>query len=188
MAVLGSRPSKFKGDSLPVESVSWNDAKRFLADLNEKLGLGHDAGFRLPTEAEWEYAARASSTANYSFSDSAKDLGQHAWFDKNAKGTTHPVGGLQPNPWGLYDMYGNVSEWCEDAWHDTYENAPSDGTAWRGEDSDRVCRGGSWDHPSIELRSYYRSAEDPTETDKTLGFRVVLPLKSVWNLPPKTRP
>ena len=186
--VLGSRPSKFKGDNFPVENVSWDDAKRFLAALNEQLGLGRDAAFRLPTEAEWEYAARAGSPANYSFSDSAEDLGQHAWFDKNAKGTTHPVGGLRANPWGLYDMYGNVLEWCEDAWHDTYENAPIDGGAWRGEDSDRVCRGGSWDHPSIEMRSYYRGVEDQTETDKTLGFRVVLPLKSVWNLPPKTRP
>jgi formylglycine-generating enzyme required for sulfatase activity len=174
-AVLASSPSKYKGVNLPVDSVSWKDCKRFLEALNERLGLSRHEAFRLPTEAEWEYAARAGTRASFSFSESARDLGQYAWFDKNSKGSTHPVGGLRPNPWGLYDIYGNVGEWCDDVWYESYEGAPADGTARSGSDSDRVWRGGSWDQPPPELRSFFRGAGDTTEAAKTVGFRLVLP-------------
>jgi formylglycine-generating enzyme required for sulfatase activity len=175
-ALLASSPSKFKGESFPVDSVSWKDCKRFLQVLNERLGLAwRGEAFRLPTEAEWEYAAKAGTGASYSFSESAKDLAQYAWFDKNSKGSTHPVGGLRPNPWGLYDIYGNVGEWCDDVWYESYEGAPADGTARSGNDSERVWRGGSWDQPPPELRSFYRGAQDATDAEKTVGFRLVLP-------------
>jgi formylglycine-generating enzyme required for sulfatase activity len=174
-AVLQTNPSKSKGDTLPVDSVSWNDTRKFLTALNEYLGLGGEQAFRLPTEAEWEYAARAGTTANFSFSNSTKDLGSYAWFDKNAKGTAHPVGELRPNPWGVYDIYGNVAEWCEDGWHDDYEGGPVDGTAWRAEDSDRVYRGGNWRQSGTELRSYCRYSEDADSGDKAIGFRLAVP-------------
>ncbi len=177
-AVLASSPSRIKGENFPVDSVSWNDCKRFLATLNERLGLARHEAFRLPTEAEWEYAARAGTEASYSFSESAKNLGQYAWFDKNSKKSTHRVGLLRPNPWGLYDIYGNVAEWCEDTWSDDYVSAPADGSARQGTDTDRVWRGGSWDHAADELRSYFRTADDVTENAKTLGFRLVLPTKA----------
>jgi formylglycine-generating enzyme required for sulfatase activity len=177
-AVLASSPSRIKGEHFPVDSVSWNDCKRFLETLNERLGFARHEAFRLPTEAEWEYAARAGTEASYSFGGSAKDLGQYAWFDKNSKGSTHRAGGLRPNPWGLYDIYGNVGEWCDDVWYESYDGAPADGAARGGSDTDRVWRGGSWDHPADELRSYSRHADDVTENAKTLGFRLVLPKKA----------
>ncbi len=176
--VLASSPSRINGESFPVESVSWNDCKRFLEALNKRLGLPRQEGFRLPTEAEWEYAARAGTEASYSLGESARNLGQYAWFEKNSKKSTHRVGLLRPNPWGLYDIYGNVAEWCEDVWSDDYVSAPADGSARQGTDTDRVWRGGSWDHAADELRSYFRNADDVTENAKTLGFRLVLPAKA----------
>ena len=118
-AVMGHNPSRFKGDSnRPVEQVSWDDVQEFIRRLNTKES---GARYRLPTEAEWEYAARAGSTTAYSFGDGVGQLGQYAWCDGNAGNTTHPVGQLQPNAWGLYDMYGNVGEWVQDRYGSVYE-------------------------------------------------------------------
>ncbi|MHC5541803.1 formylglycine-generating enzyme family protein, partial [Singulisphaera rosea] len=118
-AVTGQNPSQFKGsDDLPVENVSWEDAVAFCKMLNEreKAQLGGDY-YRLPTEAEWEYACRAGSTKRYSFGDDEAGLGEFAWFEANSKGKTHPVGEKRPNAFGLNDMFGNVWEWCQD-WYD----------------------------------------------------------------------
>ena len=113
-AIMGHNPSHFieQGSQCPVEKVSWADAKNFISQL---ASLGN---FRLPTEAEWEYACRAGTTTRYHFGDDPDLLHKYAWYDKNAGGTTHPVGQLAPNSWGLYDMHGNVWEWCEDNWHE----------------------------------------------------------------------
>jgi formylglycine-generating enzyme required for sulfatase activity len=109
-AIMGRNPSQFKGDDLPVDSISWNDAKDFIKKLNSKGG-GH---FRLPTEAEWEYACRAGSETAFHFGDDEYLLGNYAWTTTNSGGRTHPVGQKLPNAWGLYDMIGNLWEWCED--------------------------------------------------------------------------
>ncbi len=116
--VMGSSPSMFKGDNLPVEQVSWNDVGDFIKKLNEKEGGNK---YRLPTEAEWEYAARAGTKTIYSFGDDESMLGDYAWYYENSALKTHDVGQKKSNPWGLYDMHGNVSEWVED-WYGNYEN------------------------------------------------------------------
>ncbi len=141
-AIAGSNPSGFTGDDwLPVENVSWEEAKAFIEKLNA-LGQGV---FRLPSEAEWEYACRAGSAARWSFGDDADELDACAWTCENASGRTHPVAQKRPNAWGLHDMHGNVCEWCEDHWHPTYEGAPADGSPWLDEGpGQRVTRGGSW--------------------------------------------
>ena len=134
--VMGNNPSHFKGDDLPVESVSWNDAKEFCKKLTEMTGQT----YRLPSEAEWEYACRAGTMGDY-----AGKLDEMAWYRKNSVIKTHPVGQKKLNAFGLYDMHGNVWEWCEDVWHDNYNNAPKDGSAWTdsAKQGDRVLRGGS---------------------------------------------
>ncbi len=137
-AAMGKNPSHFKGDpALPVENISWNDAKRFCEKLSRMTGMG----YRLPSEAEWEYACRAGTTGDY-----AGDLDAMAWYSKNSGSETHPVGQKQSNAFGLYDMHGNVREWCEDVWCDNYKDAPTDGSAWlsNGNSIQRVVRGGSW--------------------------------------------
>ena len=140
-ALMGNLPSNFKGRTLPVEQVYWDDAQAFVKKLSEKTGKQ----YRLPSEAEWEYAARAGSQTAYSFGDDARELGRYAWFGENAGQTTHPVGEKQPNAWGLHDMSGNVWEWAEDCWNANYNGAPTDGRAWTtGDCSQRVLRGGSW--------------------------------------------
>ncbi len=135
-------PSYFKGDDLPVERVSWKDAQRFLEKLNQKEQKGR---YRLPTEAEWEYACRAGSATKYSFGNDEGRLGEYAWYDKNSGGKTHPVGQKKPNAWGLYDMHGNVWEWCSD-WYDKdyYRNSPSRNPKGPTNGRYRVLRGGSW--------------------------------------------
>ena len=141
-AIMGSSPSHFKGcDSCPVENVSWNDTQDFLKRLNAKT----NQRYRLLTEAEWEYAARAGSTTRYSFGDSEATLGNFAWFTGNSGSRTHPVGEKSPNAWGLYDMHGNVWEWVQDCFVNPYPQTPTDGTAVTGGAAcNRVLRGGSW--------------------------------------------
>ncbi|MCA2667173.1 MAG: SUMF1/EgtB/PvdO family nonheme iron enzyme [Microcystis sp. M114S2] len=158
-AVMGTNPSYFKNNPQnPVEQVSWNDAQAFCKKLSQITGKT----YRLPTEAEWEYACRAGTTTRFYFGDDANQLGDYAWYEGNSGGTTHPVGQKKPNAWGLYDISGNVWEWCEDNWHSTYENAPKDGSAWLTNDNDfKILRGGSWvvipnGCRSASRRYYYR--------------------------------
>jgi formylglycine-generating enzyme required for sulfatase activity len=166
-AVMGSNPSNFKGDNLPVEQVSWDEAIAFIARLNaQKDGYI----YRLPTEAEWEYACRAGTTGDF-----AGNLDAMAWYDKNSGGKTHDVGAKIPNAFGLFDMHGNVWEWCQDWYHASYIGAPGDGSAWLsgGEQKSRVLRGGSWSSYATYLRSAYRSRITPDYRGSTFGFRVV---------------
>lgn len=171
-AVMGSNPSEFGNcDDCPVEQVSWEDAVEF-CDILSSI-TGHD--IRLPTEAEWEYACRAGTTTEYSFGDSAADLDDYAWNGGNSGWRTHEVGTKLANPWGLYDMHGNVWEMCEDTWHVDYAGAPSDGSAWTigGVSSKRVHRGGSWLN-TTNARSAYRAKDGTDRHFSFFGFRVAL--------------
>lgn len=180
-SVMGSNPSDFKDcANCPVEQVSWDDAQSFINELNES-----DDGFlyRLPTEAEWEYACRAGITTHFAFGDSLSS--DQANFDGNypyggaAKGVdqqkTTAVGSFAPNALGVYDMHGNVYEWCEDWYHATYAGAPTDGSAWLsgGEQKYRVLRGGSWVSHASALRSACRFNVTPDFCNSYFGFRVV---------------
>ncbi len=169
--VMGSNPSYFKGDDLPVEQVSWNDAQEFIEKLNEKEGTNK---YRLPSEAEWEYACRAGTTTRYYFGDGESKLGDYAWYRDNSDQKTHLVGQKKPNPWGLYDMHGNVWELCQDRYHSYYYGAPSYGGAWEsGSSSDRVLRGGGWNGDAWRCRSASRSYYVPVYRRRFLGFRVL---------------
>jgi len=180
--VMGTNPSHFqtrvirKSDSsmYPVESVSWDDAVEFckrLSDLPEETKAGRV--YRLPTEAEREYACRAGSKTAYSFGASAKSLGNYAWFGENSNFQTHPVSEKKPNAWGLYDMHGNVWEWCSDWYGDYPKGAANDPTGPR-EASIRVRRGGSWDFEAAHCRSALRDWYDPSYRRSDLGFRLAL--------------
>jgi formylglycine-generating enzyme required for sulfatase activity len=170
-AVMGSNPSSFKGDDLPVEQVSWEDVQEFIKKLNEEEGTDK---YRLPSEAEWEYAARAGTTTRYSFGDSESELGKYAWYDENSEDKTHPVGQRESNPWRLYDMHGNVWEWVHDEWHDSYDRAPTDGSAWEsGDGADRVFRGGGWFSGAGDCRFAIRLHGDPRFRFGILGFRLL---------------
>ena len=168
-ALMGNLPSKFKGRTLPVEQVSWDDAQAFVKKLSEKTGKQ----YRLASEAEWEYAARAGSQTAYAFGDDARELGRYAWFSENAGQTTHSVGEKQPNAFGLYDMSGNVWEWTEDCWNANYNSAPTDGRAWTtGDCSLRVLRGGSWGSVPQNLRAALRYGFTSAYRLGDFGFRV----------------
>ena len=171
-AVMGTLPdTSIKGDTLPVARISWDDAVAFCRRLTKLTGFQ----FRLPTEAEWEYAARAGTTTLYSFGDDDKLLDQYAWYDENSGSSTQPVAKKLPNPWGLYDMHGNVLEWCADRWHDNYQGAPADGREWTvGESVDRVARGGSWGNDSDFCRSAARGRNLPDSRSNHFGLRLVV--------------
>ena len=171
--VMGSNPSFFKGPQNPVEQVSWNDAVEFCRKLSA-LPSEKSAGYvyRLPTEAEWEYACRAGTTTKYSFGDSESELGDYAWYRDNSGGTTHPVGQKQPNAWGLYDMHGNVWEWCQD-WHGDYSKGSTTDPTGAASGSLRVSRGGCWYDYSVRCRSAYRYRYAPDYRSFNLGFRVL---------------
>ncbi|MEL6322106.1 MAG: formylglycine-generating enzyme family protein [Cyanobacteria bacterium J06626_14] len=165
---LESEPSHFKGDDLPVEMVSWHDAVEFCKRLSKHTRQN----YRLPSEAEWEYACRARTTTAYSFGDFI--TAEQANFVVNV-GKTTPVGKYRPNTFGLYDMHGSVWEWCLDHWHENYDGAPADGSAWvSGGDSDsRVIRGGSWAYAPRNCRSAYRYFNNRDNRNRFIGFRVV---------------
>ena len=169
-AVMGKNPSHFRGDNLPVERVSWHDAQAFIARL--RRWEGGNALYFLPTEAEWEYACRAGSNTAYCFGDSntPRHLGRYAWYCDNSGGSTQPVGLLQPNAWGLYDMHGNVREWVQD-WYGKYPagavtdpEGPSSGT-------DRVLRGGGWNFDARYRRAARRNFHTPDYGYDYVGFR-----------------
>jgi formylglycine-generating enzyme required for sulfatase activity len=167
-ALMATNPSRFKGADRPVERVSWNDAVRF-CELLSHLSKPTGQEYRLPSEAEWEYACRAGTTTLYYFGDELKR--DQANFDSEQTST---VGSYPPNSFGLYDMHGNVWEWCQDVWHDNYEGAPTDGRAWMEGDSEyRMLRGGSWYNLPGICRSACRFYGAPGYQDGTLGFRVV---------------
>jgi uncharacterized repeat protein (TIGR02543 family) len=172
--IMGDKPSYFEGDDLPVEKVSWDDVQEFIKKLNEKEGTDK---YRLPSEAEWEYACQAGTTTRYSFGDDESKLGDYAWYRDNSGRKTHPVGQKKPNPWGLYDMHGNVREWVEDCWHSDYNGAPTDGSAWilacKFDGAGRVFRGGSCDSYARNCRSALRNRGDPRRHLYDFGFRIL---------------
>ncbi|MDJ0696076.1 formylglycine-generating enzyme family protein [Mastigocoleus sp. MO_188.B34] len=201
-AIMGQNPSNFKGKNRPVESVSWNDAMEFCQRLSQKVGCT----YRLPSEAEWEYACRAGTTTPFHFgetitTDLANYNGNQTYADApkgEYRQQTTPVGNFLPNSFGLYDMHGNIWEWCLDTWHENYKEAPSDGSAWIGSYKDnrslteeergifyeklntsdynifRVLRGGSWDFIPVYCRSACRNYIGPDDDHSdTVGFRLV---------------
>jgi len=169
-AVMGNNPSMFTGDpNRPVEQVSWDDVQAFIRRLNSREGA---ATYRLPTEAEWEYAVRAGTTTRWSFGDDASQLGRYAWYDGNAGRQTHPVGQLQPNPWGLYDMHGNVWEWVQD-WYGQYASGTAENPEGPSSGADRVNRGGGWDSTARFCRAVHRSGDAPGFRFVSLGFRLL---------------
>jgi formylglycine-generating enzyme required for sulfatase activity len=172
-AVMGSDPPELKNkgcDQCPVECVSWNDIQEFLKKLSALTGQQ----FRLPTEAEWEYAARGGQQSKGYLYSGSNNLDEVGWFDKNSGGKTHPVGQKTPNELSLYDMSGNVWEWCEDDWHSNYVGAPIDGRAWvdNPRDTSRANRGGSREDASQHCRVANRSHWSSELWSFDLGFRL----------------
>lgn len=169
--VMGNHPSNWKGDNLPVDQVSWNACHDFIKKLNARYP---GKNFRLPTEAEWEYACRAGTTTRFYSGNSESDLARAGWYIGNSGSKTHPVGQKVPNAWGLYDMHGNVWEWCEDWYHDSYQNAPTDGSAWVSPSgSFYVLRGGSWSSVVWNCRSADRDRINPLVSNYDVGLRLV---------------
>ena len=168
-AVMGNNPSYFKGEDLPVEQVSWNDCQDFISKLNAMTGKK----FRLPSEAEWEYAARGGKKSRgYQYSGS-NTLGDVAWNDGNSGSKTHAVGTKQPNELGIYDMTGNVWEWCQD-WYGSYSSSPQTNPTGAVSGSGRVYHGGSWVSSARDCRSSYRGLSTPGARSFILGLRLVL--------------
>ena len=169
-AVMENNPSKLKEDKHPVECVSWDDCQEFVKKLNGLTGKR----FRLPTEAEWEYAARGGKKSKgYKYSGS-NDIDEVAWYHGNSGSQTHPVGTKKPNELGIYDMSGNVLEWCND-WYGGYTSTPANNPTGPSSGSLRVCRGGSWFYFTGSCRVSYRRRGDPDNGGDFLGFRLVLP-------------
>ena len=168
-SLMGTDPSLKKGSTHPVENISWNDAQLYVKKLSQKTGKK----YRLPSEAEWEYAARGGSTAQYSWGDAVNQIDEYAW-SKNNSTSTKAVGLKKPNQFGLHDMIGNIAEWTEDCWQSTYQNAPADGSAWlSGNCSLRVLRGGAWGDSPHNLRVTVRDGTHPTYYRfSSSGFRV----------------
>ncbi len=157
-------------DDAPVIGVSWEDATEYCEWRSQK----EDKTYRLPTEAEWEYACRAGTTTRWSFGDEADKLKEYAWYADNANGKAHPVGDKKPNPCGLHDMHGNIWEWCEDVWAENYDVTPRNGSANKGSGNQRVLRGGSWINSDSDTRSSFRDRDDSDDRSYYVGFRLVL--------------
>ena len=164
--VMGSNPSEFQGENLPVEMVTWDECKDFC----------NRTSLLLPSEAQWEYACRGGTITDFYFGSDSSLLGEYAWFEDNSQGHTHPVGEKKPNPFGLYDMYGNVYEWCEDVWHSSYDAAPDDGSAWMegGDQEKHVVRGECWYGGTRTTRSADRYTRPGDTGTHGGGFRPVL--------------
>jgi formylglycine-generating enzyme required for sulfatase activity len=166
-AVIGKNPSGFKGENRPVERVSWHDAIAFCQELSKRS----DRQFGLPSEAQWEYACRAGTKTKFCFSETiSPEQASH-----NSSNGTSEVGKFSSNQFGLCDMHGNVWEWCADYWHESYEGAPENGSAWitASKDARRLLRGGSWSNPPDQCRSAYRLHYSPDGRIHYIGFRVV---------------
>ena len=184
-AVMGANPSKWKGPRNSVEMLSYDDAVEFCrraTDELRKAGLIEPKQvIRLPSEAEWEYTARAGTATRYSFGDDASNINDYAWHTGNAAGNDPPVGAKKPNAWKLYDAHGYLWEWCADSWHADYTGAPTDGSAWiakeatAGSDPTKgVLRSGSWKDKADKLTSTFRQPADKALKDDAVGLRCVL--------------
>ena len=178
VAIMGSNPSRYSacGTDCPVDNVSWDDAQEFIRTLNQKT----NQSYRLPSEAEWEYAARAGSSSEWSHGNDEARLQPYAWYSANSAGKTQAVGKKLPNAFGLFDMHGNVREWVQDCRHENYTGAPTDGSAWTTgcRDNYRVLRGGSWDSYPADLRSAIRYWYTPDNRYINLGLRLARTLLS----------
>jgi formylglycine-generating enzyme required for sulfatase activity len=173
-AIMGTNPAHFRhAENLPIENVSWFDARTFCQKISEKTGRR----IRLPSETEWEYVTRAGTTTEYFFGDDSAKLPDYAWFEINSSEQTAPIGLKKPNPWGIYDIVGNVWEWCEDAWKSDYNDFSPDGSAFTNEKQPRrAVRGGAWNMDAFRCRSSYRSFDWNDAANNRLGFRIVVEL------------
>jgi formylglycine-generating enzyme required for sulfatase activity len=183
--VMGYVPSEFMGDDRPVERVSWDDAIEFcrkLSALPDELKVGRV--YRLPTEAEWEYACRAGTETKYSFGDDESQLSEYGWFHDNSGRETYPVGRKKPNPWGLFDMHGNVWEWCSD-WYSDYGSGPVTDPLGPALASGRVGRGGGWSDTAWDCRSAVRGRRGPSFRNDAVGFRLALSPSGAQPVPPE---
>lgn len=181
-SVMGSNPSRWKGPRNSVEMITYEDAQEFCRKLTVKLRaaalIAADEIVALPSEAQWEYCARAGTTTKYSFGDDATQLGDYAWYTGNAAGNDPPVGAKKPNAWGLYDMHGYLWEICADDWAEDVSKVPDDGRPYRrvppSNPAEHVIRGGSWKDKAEALTSGSRRKLAHSETDDAVGFRCVL--------------
>jgi len=174
-AVMGANPSEFKGPDLPVENVSWDDCMEFTKKLSAKVQdqlQGRKPA--LPTEAEWEFACRAGTKTPWSFGDDDKMAGQFAWHSGNSDEKTNPVGSKKPNPWGLYDMHGNVWEWCSDWYVEEHPAGPATDPQGPEKGNGHVRRGGAWAYWPGKQTSSTRDKDEADYRFKTLGMRAVL--------------
>ncbi|MHC4121635.1 MAG: formylglycine-generating enzyme family protein [Planctomycetota bacterium] len=183
--VMGENPSRWKSGENPVEQVRWSDAVRYCNKRSELEGFQpcYDLetwecdfeanGYRLPTEAEWEYACRAGTRTAYFFGDNSSRLSDYAWFEDNSGGKPQPVGGKPANPWGLYDMHGNVWQWCNDFYQvDYYQQSPEDDPRGPKTGDKKVVRGGAWKFSADSCRSGYRYNENPGYADVCFGYDI----------------
>ena len=180
--LMGKSPSKHKGPGNPVEQLGWLGAIRYCNMRSRREGLtpcynettgacNFDAdGYRLPTEAEWEYACRVGTDTKYSFGSDPAKLSSYAWFKENSNKTPHPVGGKKPNPWGLYDMHGNVWEWSNDIYSESYDPKAGENPTGPAEGDERVLRGGGWNVGAESCRSSARYSEPPGLADVCFGY------------------
>ena len=183
--VMGENIARWTGKQNPVEQVRWSDAVHYCNNRSSQEGLepcydtetwecNYDSnGYRLPTEAEWEYVCRAGTTTTFFFGKNLNDLKIFSWFKENSGGRPRPVGKKLPNPWGIFDVYGNVWEWCNDFYKvDYYQESPEINPKGPDFGDNKVLRGGSWDSDSSQCRSSYRYNEVPGYTDICFGYDI----------------
>lgn len=168
--IMGNNPSEFKGNKNPVENVSWNDCQIFLKKLSEKVGKE----LELPTEAQWEYSSRAGTTTKWSFGDNEESAGDYGWIDINSDKETHPIGSKKPNQWGIYDMYGNVQEWCADWYANPYSKGDSKDPTGPELGQAKVIRGGGWGAIPDDVRSSCRNCNGVDGKNNGIGLRCVM--------------